>query len=76
MILNEASLAEGVDFEARLARRLVRDRDDVEVMLLKEDALIDEMPVPRKLLLNNKLGHVEHDLRAELVDVQKLNDWL
>ena len=45
-------------------------------MLLKEDALVDEVPVPRELLLNDELGHVEHDLRAELFDAQELDDRL
>lgn len=45
-------------------------------MLLKEDALVDEVPVPRELLLYDELGHVKHDLWAELFDVQKLDDRL
>ena len=67
-------MAEGVNFEARLPRVLVRDGDDVEVVLFEKEAAIDILPVPRKLLLYDELGHVVHDLRAELVDLEKIND--
>ena len=76
LILNNASLAEGVDFKARLPGRLVRDRDDIQVVLLEEQAAINIVPVPRKFLLNDKLWHVEHDLWAELTDLEELDHWL
>ena len=45
-------------------------------MLLKKDATIHIVPIPRVLLLNDKLRHIEHDLRAELTDLKELDHWL
>ena len=45
-------------------------------MLFKKDATIDIVPISRVLLLNDKLRHIEHDLRAELTDLKELDHWL
>ena len=45
-------------------------------MLLKKEAAIHEGFVPRKLLLDDQLGHVKHDLGAKLVNLEEFDDRL
>jgi hypothetical protein len=45
-------------------------------MLFEKEAAIDVLSAPRKLLFNDELGYVKHDLWAELVNFEKLNHGL
>ena len=66
-------MAEAINLKARLPGRLIRDGDDVDVVLFKEQAAIDILTVARKFFLNKKLGDVEHHFGTELMKVEKLN---
>ena len=45
-------------------------------MLFQKDAAIYIVPISAKLLLDDELGHIEHDLGAELMDLEKLDHRL
>lgn len=76
MVLNETGLTEGVNFKSRHFCRLICDRDHVQIMLFQKDAAIYIVPISAKFFFDDELGHIEHDLGAELMDLEKFNDRL
>jgi len=68
-------LAERIDFEAGGFIRSIRDGDDVEIVLLQEQTVIDVESSARELLLDQQLGHIEHNLWIKLVNPQEFDDW-
>lgn len=67
-------MAERIDFEARSFTRFICDRDDVKIVLLYEQTVIDVESSARELLLDQQLGHIEHNLRIKLVNPQEFDD--